>query len=50
MKVLPSGCADCVLARKDVQTFGSQAGMRKQAHRPDSEYRRQLREHEVQSS
>ncbi|WP_227145387.1 hypothetical protein [Lacrimispora sp. 210928-DFI.3.58] len=42
MKVLSSGCADCVLARKDVQAFDNQAGMRKQAARPDSSYRRRL--------
>ncbi len=28
-KVLPSGCADGVLARTDAQTFGNQAGMSK---------------------
>lgn len=42
MKVLPSGCADCVLVRKDVQTFGNQAGMSKQGDSPDCEYWRQL--------
>ena len=50
MKVLSSGCTDCVLARKDVQTFDNQAGMRKQAARPDCEYRRQLRERKARSS
>jgi len=29
MKVLPGGCSDDVFAHKDVQTFGSQAGMKK---------------------
>ena len=40
MKALSSGCADCVLARKDVQTFDNQADMSKEAVRPDCECRR----------
>ena len=43
MKALSSGCADCVLARKDVQTFDNQADMSKEAVRPDCECRRRMR-------
>ena len=43
MKALSSGCADCVLARKDAQTFDNQADMSKEAVRPDCECRRRMR-------
>ena len=48
MKVLPSGCADGVLARTDAQTFGNQASMSKspvsKANRVICEYGRRVRE------
>ena len=42
MKVLPSGYGDCVLARKDGQTFDSQNDMSRQGNSPDYECGRQL--------